>query len=172
MVNEEILSGLKSALERGKSLKSSMTAFLNSGYRKEEIEEAARALAEAANAEPKNSEAASIPSTPADYEKTKKQFFKKLIPEKKSIPVLKPLSAKKPDKETKEPVQEPVPQEIPAQKPVQKNNEVSYYGKENPKEKILMILLLSSIIFLFIALVLIFIFRKELINFFSDIFAQ
>lgn len=44
MVNKEILGGLKSALERGQSLKQAMMSLYNAGYRKEEIEEAARAL--------------------------------------------------------------------------------------------------------------------------------
>ena len=46
MVNQDILGGLKSALERGESLKQAMMTFYNAGYRKEEIEEAARALKE------------------------------------------------------------------------------------------------------------------------------
>lgn len=44
MVNEDILQGLKSALARGESLKQAMISFYNSGYTKDEIEEAARAL--------------------------------------------------------------------------------------------------------------------------------
>lgn len=44
MVNEEILGGLKLALSKGESLKQAMMSFYNSGYIKEEIESAARAL--------------------------------------------------------------------------------------------------------------------------------
>ncbi len=44
MVNKEILGGLKSALERGQSLKQAMMSLYNAGYIKQEIEEAARAL--------------------------------------------------------------------------------------------------------------------------------
>ena len=44
MVNEEILGGLKAALEKGQQLREAMLSFYNSGYNKEEIEEAARAL--------------------------------------------------------------------------------------------------------------------------------
>ncbi len=46
MINEEILGGLKTALEKGESMKRAMMTFFNAGYNKVEIEEAARALSE------------------------------------------------------------------------------------------------------------------------------
>lgn len=46
MGTEEIAAGLKNALERGQSLRSAMMSFYNAGYEKQEIEEAARTLAE------------------------------------------------------------------------------------------------------------------------------
>ena len=42
MPNQEILGGLRHALNQGESLEKAMLSFYNSGYRKEEIEEAAR----------------------------------------------------------------------------------------------------------------------------------
>lgn len=44
MVNQDILGGLKSALARGYSLEEAMFSFLNGGYKKEEVEEAAQSL--------------------------------------------------------------------------------------------------------------------------------
>lgn len=44
MVNLEILEGLKTAMLRGDTLKEAMISFYNSGYKKEEIEEAAKNL--------------------------------------------------------------------------------------------------------------------------------
>ena len=44
MPNEEILGGLKAALARGESLKKAMMSFYSAGYKKEDIEAAARAL--------------------------------------------------------------------------------------------------------------------------------
>lgn len=44
MANQEIIGGLKSALERGYSLEQAMLSLLNSGYNREEIKEAARNL--------------------------------------------------------------------------------------------------------------------------------
>ena len=44
MVMEDILEGLKLAMARGDSLQKAMMSFYNAGYKKEDIEEAARAL--------------------------------------------------------------------------------------------------------------------------------
>ena len=44
MVREDILGGLRVALSKGHSLQSAMQSFYNSGYKKEDIEEAARYL--------------------------------------------------------------------------------------------------------------------------------
>ena len=46
MVRQDILKGLETALLRGSSLKEAMMSFYNSGYNKEEIEEAARYILE------------------------------------------------------------------------------------------------------------------------------
>lgn len=42
MVNEEILGGLRVAISHKSSLKNAMQSFYNAGYKKEEIEEAAK----------------------------------------------------------------------------------------------------------------------------------
>ena len=44
MVREDILGGLRVALSKGHSLQNAMQSFYNSGYKKEDIEEAARYL--------------------------------------------------------------------------------------------------------------------------------
>jgi len=46
MVNLDMLGGLKSALERGDSLEKAIRTLLNANYKKEEIEEAAKGLAD------------------------------------------------------------------------------------------------------------------------------
>lgn len=43
-MREDILEGLKFAMSKGETLQNAMLSFYNSGYQKEEIEEAARAL--------------------------------------------------------------------------------------------------------------------------------
>jgi len=44
VVNDDLLGGLKSGLERGEPLQKVMMSLYNSGYKKDEIEEAAHAL--------------------------------------------------------------------------------------------------------------------------------
>lgn len=44
MVNEEILGGIESAISRGQSMRNAMMSFYNAGYKKEEIEEAAKLI--------------------------------------------------------------------------------------------------------------------------------
>ena len=44
MVNQEIVEGLRLALSRGYTLERAMMSFYNAGYKKEDIEEAAREL--------------------------------------------------------------------------------------------------------------------------------
>lgn len=44
MVRQDIFAGLRAALEKGEQLNQAMISFYNAGYKKEEIEEAARAL--------------------------------------------------------------------------------------------------------------------------------
>jgi len=70
MVNQEILQGIKFALERGSSLKDAMMSFYNSGYKKEEIEEAVKELYRLDPQNPafkqqnSNQESSQIPKTP------------------------------------------------------------------------------------------------------------
>lgn len=46
MVREDIIAGLRSAVAKKESLKQAMISFYNAGYKREEIQEAARALQE------------------------------------------------------------------------------------------------------------------------------
>lgn len=44
MVNQDILEGIRSALFKGETINKAMISFYNAGYKKEEIEEAAKLL--------------------------------------------------------------------------------------------------------------------------------
>ena len=44
MTSEDIIGGMKNAMARGSSLKDAMQSFYNAGYKKEDIEEAARKI--------------------------------------------------------------------------------------------------------------------------------
>ena len=62
---EEILEGLKLATARGESLQQAMQSFYNAGYKKEDIENAARVLQE------QQSIAAEMPAYESQQEKLK-----------------------------------------------------------------------------------------------------
>lgn len=138
MVNEEIFGGLKSALDRGESLKRAMMTFFNAGYKREEIEEAARVL---------NSQPQIIATIPAIAKQTSVQ--------KQS----EPFSMDQPP----EPNQLQQPVSVVKQK-------VSNYGGDS-KDKQLIFILVAVLVFLFGVLISIFVFKDELINFFSSFFA-
>jgi hypothetical protein len=152
VINDEILGGLKSAIARGQSLKSSINSLSNSGYSKTEIDDAVKALSEP---EPKPVFA---PISIAPPEK-QKPIFKKLP--SMSAPVVQPISMQ-PIYEAEAPVI--------SQRPIKRVERVIYYGgEETSTERLLIIVLISFLVFLIGVLMLLFIFRKDLISFFSSL---
>ncbi len=149
-MNEEILGGLKSALERGESMKKAMMTFFNSGYKKEEIEEAARALSE---------------SKPVV--ETKPQV--PVMPEKKQVPSPK-TSPETPPKQTPQKVSS-YGKQIPVNQPPKPAQKVSTYDTtKDAKGKKIIFILFFLLAFLVVLLILIFLFKQQLIDFFSRFF--
>lgn len=143
-MNEEILEGLRAAIAHGQSLQGSINALLNAGYSRAEVEEAARAVE---GYEPKP---AFTPIMPEIYEKPRpKPVFQK-IPRQPVYAIETPRVI---------------------QRPIETPQRVMYYEK-NSSERLLIIVLVSFLIFLVGVLILLFVFRKDLINFFSSMFAQ
>jgi hypothetical protein len=147
MVNDEILGGLKSALERGESLKRAMMTFFNAGYKREEIEEAAGIL------NSQGIQPATSSTTPQPPAITK--------------PIVPPRSVQSDEYVPSAPMSEPVQLQQQNQAVKQK---VSNYGDES-KSKALIFILIGILVFLLGTLLAIFIFKNELINFFSSFFA-
>lgn len=157
MVNEEILGGLKLALSKGESLKKAMMTFFNAGYKREEIEEAAKAL--------------------------QTQGIEKQMPEQKPAqikqPIKKPFIKRKPAQKVSaygEPSEKEIfpeeKKEITKEKPIQKESpkKISSYEKStSPKGKIMIILLIIFLIFLIGGLIAVFLFKQEIIDFFNRV---
>ena len=79
MPREEIIGGLKNALERGNSLEKAVQSFINSGYNPQEVHAAATALSQGATAiihspEGKGSEE-ELPEPPAKKNKSKTKII-------------------------------------------------------------------------------------------------
>lgn len=159
MTNNEILEGLKTAIERNYTLEQAMMSFFNAGYKKEEIEEAARFLYTnypqiAAKAKTKSANPGPTISPAPTHQN----------------PTQKPLPAKAQAQISQKPAAET--QKAPAiQQPAKSKQEISKYeGKTKPKGKIITILI---IIFLLIAVGLtigFFLFKEEVMQFFSNLF--
>jgi len=101
MVREDILSGLRLALSQGESLKNAMMSFYNAGYKKQDIEDAARALQiEVASYPPANPAVQQKKQEPIQQEKLeyrpqeKKQVQEEKVIQKYSNYDLKPAKPK------------------------------------------------------------------------------
>jgi hypothetical protein len=141
-INPDLVGGLKSALERGATLKQAMMSLFNSGYKREEIEEAARNLnsfSAVGIVQPqKESSVKPLPQTNIEVEKPIKKLFGKPL-EKTQYPQL-----------------QVAPQ----------TQKVSNYEKpENDKATITALIVI--LVFLLLTLGVILIFKNELINFFN-----
>jgi len=195
MVNEEILGGLKSALERGQPLQKAMMALYNSGYKKEEIEEAARNLMEFRQESQFQPPVKTVPKTPEvrqapqvlttptiksfpELQVPVRQFPQPpMIPQKLELQKPKGLFGKR-LKEIQE--AKPTPLTIPQVGKFEPIQKISNYGqpaskekikeKKSSKEKIIILTLVFLLIFLLGLLGMIFVFKQQLIDFFSTFF--
>lgn len=122
MVRQDIIGGLKLALSKGETIKQAMMSFHNAGYKKEEIESAAKELQ-------------------TQQSQPLKQI--KQNPKQKSVKISK-----------------------------KSTQGVSSYGQE-PKKfkgKLITFLLIFILLFLLGVLAAVFLFKEELVEFFSKLF--
>jgi hypothetical protein len=199
MVNEEILAGLKSAVERGESLNRAMLTFLNSGYKKEEVEEAASHISEfrpEAQFQPpiktiaNTSKIKQAPQVLTIPDQTQSQnlteqkvsgYGEKPVAKKSFFSKLKIIPEKKITQETPKPSQtiqkvsdygEKSPVEKPIlNKPVTTAPKASDYLKRSFTENIIIGILIVLLVLLVGALIAIFLFQQQLIIYFSKLLA-
>ena len=182
MINEEVLGGLISGLERGESLKKAMITLFNAGYKKEEIEEAAgmvnqlgiqsKTIAPQAIAE-KSVIPIIDPNEVLNQSQVNPQTFESPLRPMSTKPGSIPQSTnsseiKGPDSHLEPRLTSSSTKRLtPNSKSVQK---VSNYVDRNSKEKLMIFLLVALLVFLVGVLVAIFLFKDELVNFFSTFF--
>jgi FtsZ-interacting cell division protein ZipA len=188
MVNQEILGGLINALERGESLKKSMMSFYNAGYKKEEIEEAAMmtlgmditSLKELLN---QNNNQVQNKPIPINNPKPSSE-------QPKPQPVLTPIQMVQPKQPLTQPItsssqnisvnptptiQNPIIQPQPPKtenqesqiKTKQKVSDYSTKPKKKKGDNLLLILLILLLVFLAGVLISLFVFKNQIITFFS-----
>ncbi|PJE81827.1 hypothetical protein COU58_00680 [Candidatus Pacearchaeota archaeon CG10_big_fil_rev_8_21_14_0_10_32_42] len=172
LTNQEILGGIKSALGRGENLKQAMMSFYQAGYKKEEIEDAARAYLYLQRGIPEENVLAqqekSLPKNNKESDKKLIDLNTKKEEERKNIERIKQERKFYGTGETKVPL---IPgeklKEIP--KVVQKIS--GYESHPNPeKGKIMTLILVITLIILLGILSLVFLFKAELINFINGLF--
>ena len=164
MTNQEILGGLKSAVSRGQSLKQAMMSFYQAGYKKEEIEDAARAYLylQKGNSEAQvlaNKPREEVTSNPQETEKKeqsqklKKENFVSKV-EQNKVPQIG-WKAKEHDKKSS-------------------TQKVSAYDSERKirqlKGKTVTITLVAILVFLLGILAAVFLFKAELVEFINGLF--
>ncbi len=151
MAREDIIGGLKVALSKGETLEEAMQSFYNSGYKKEEIEEAARVLQSGG-------------------------FQQQLANTIEAKPIVKALQLQPPIQQPiiqqNSPVQQPILPPQPtfsAQQQIiaPKQNVSAYESKKRPD--VVTVLLILILLILLGILVSVFLFKDQLVEFLNKI---
>jgi hypothetical protein len=180
VINQEILGGLKSALERGESLKRAMMTFYNSGYKKEEIEEVARMLLQYNRESHPNFPIQEIPKAvpvqqPEALQKPAPQTAQQLAIFQRPAPQIaqQPEILQRPALQIQRPAPQtaqtwaakPAPVQAVKYAPIQKIS--NYEEGITSREKAIIVILIILLVFLIGILGLILLFKQQIINFFS-----
>lgn len=141
MVNEDILGGIENAVAKGEPIEAVMMGFYNSGYTKEDIEWAAKAF-----------QLNKFKPVSVGFPQQKGAFANAQKTQPTTSKEENPRFMKKPyDPKVKQ--------------------HVSGYDDSSPfKEKVLLIVLVSSLILLLGILAAVFVFKEQLVNFINSLF--
>jgi len=175
--NDDILGGIKAAIERGEELKEAMITFYNAGYSKKEIEEAARQYLLEKKRKELIDEATM--QTPVTFKENKRKNAWEIL-QKGKEGEFKPIEVNQ-GKETREILGSNLIKTTikkSAKKPLQQSKPakqvISKYGEDGKKKKHsiepITIILLLLLFFLVLVLASVFLFREELVNFFNNLF--
>ena len=173
MVKQEILEGIKAALEKGETLKQAMMSFYTAGYKKQDIEDAARALilekrriSQQIIEQQRQTDSAQTakPMKPQVIQKPMNFQQQKILQEQAELQRLEKLQREK---------QATLQRPIITQQPTIIQRVSSYGEAEKPgmsrdDKMITILIILLSIVFLF--LVGIFVFREKVIELLKNIF--
>ena len=168
--NDDIVGGLKAAIERGEELKEAMMTFYNAGYSKKEIEEAARVYV---TEKKQRQEGMSATKSKYDSKKDQKEKEKPLEKGKKVLPIKEEkLEIKENSKIVSKTVQKPVEKKEEKNLKGQEQIASKYGDKLKPKKhKIEPITVILVLLLIFLVLILgsVFLFKEELITFFNNL---
>ena len=157
MVKEDIIAGLKSAVSRGESLENAMMSFFNSGYLRQDIEEAAISM-----------RAPQLPSqtTIIPQQETKTSF----VPIPPKIISTAKIQQTPVQEKTSEPIQQKVSPETTKQEPKVVQKVSDYFKKSSKMNSALIFSLVFFLLILIGSLVATFIFKEQASAFLNKIF--
>ena len=155
MVNQEILGGLRAAAVRKQPMRNAMMSFLNAGYDRTEIQEAAISL-RMEKRKPQQKVEGNVSEKPklkkVHFHPKPKKDLKKLPKMDASVERVKNEKVRK----------------------VNKKSQVSAYEKSQPKKtivRVLLVLIVAMLSLVFLGIViLVLAFRSEVVAFFSKLF--
>lgn len=144
MVNEDILGGIETGVAKGQSIESVMIGFFNAGYPREDIEWAAKSF-QLNQSKINAGNTIQLPEVP----KKESKFLSFFKSKKKEQPV----------------VMQPF-----VKKPILKQSVSAYDQASEFREKVILLVLVSSLIILLAILAAVFLFKEQLANFINSLF--
>ena len=170
-MNEDIIGGLRSALTRGYTLEEAMFSFFNAGYKKEDIEAAAKTLQIEAEPKEENWQPKPIWVTRQRLQGKTPSTVPSLITREKQ----RPTQSITPPQNEIVGVRPKVVQEISENKPTEIRRQaaasaVSKYSNTDSRVRTIIIILVILLILLLGILGMIFIFKQQVIGFFNNFF--
>ena len=169
MPKEEIIEGLKRAIARGESLEKAMRSFYNSGYAREDIEEAAKLL----DAPKLPSQISSQPLTQPTSMPAQMQSPMQKPPQQIKETKTEQVSSeqKPPENPNWQSPQQVEPQRYPSLNEPAVIQKVSAYGsKPGALSAAVIFILVFFLLLLLGALIAVFLFKDELSGFFNGLF--
>jgi hypothetical protein len=193
MVNKDILGGLESAMARGESIQKAKLSFQNAGYKNEEIEEAARALSQSPDIlarpvqrkqpmkkmkersarEPKDRKVHEEERRMSEQQEEEKrqQILEMQTAQRQQILRQQQLQQRQAEMQARlqQQAQSQQRQQQLQQPQRTQQGQVSHYDTYDKGERIITIILIVLLLLLIGILASIFIFKEQLIGFFSDL---
>ena len=163
MPKEDIIRGLEGAMSKGESLQKAMYSFYNAGYKKEDVEEAARVMGIHLS-----QQESLVPTIPISFT-VKPAQPQNIIAQ--PIEILKPAMEKIIPKPTLQQIKETLAEKPASEKPRIVQDVSKYEQKQRISARTILIAILSVIfLILLISLMGIFIFKDAILSFFNGIF--
>ena len=161
MAKEEIVEGLKAAIAKGESLNKAMMSFYNSGYSKQDVEDAAKLLDAPQLQQSQTSQPQSQPLKTTISKLPQQAQTQTSQPEIHSVP--QPLNSQSPQTETQ------TQQFLPLQQTQSIQKVSNYGGKPNPLGAVAIFVLVFFLLVLVGVLIAVFLFKDELAGLFNGL---